>query len=69
MRLTLSPEGLAEGQLALGITGGRTLSSRRGSPPPMLGFLWGIEAFEEACEGPGGSSPSCFSSLANSSSS
>lgn len=66
--MMLLPDGSAEGQLALGITGGRTLSNKRGSPPPILGFLCGIEAFEDACDGPGGSSPSCFSNLANSSS-
>lgn len=37
--------GLAEGQLARGITGGKTESRRSGRPPPMLGvrpllLLW-----------------------------
>jgi len=63
------PDESAEGQLARGITGGRTLSNNRGKPPPMLGFRCGIEALDEARDGSVGSCASCFSNLANSSSS
>lgn len=64
-----SPEESADGQLALGMTGGRTLSNNKGRPPPMLGLRCGIDALDEACDGSTGSCANCFSNLANSSSS
>lgn len=64
-----SPDESADGQLALGMTGGRTLSNNKGRPPPMLGLRCGIDALDEACDGSTGSCANCFSNLANSSSS
>ena len=63
------PDESADGQLALGMTGGRTLSNNKGRPPPMLGLRCGIDALDEACDGSTGSCANCFSNLANSSSS
>lgn len=63
------PDESADGQLALGMTGGRTLSSNKGRPPPMLGLRWGIDALDEACDGSTCSCANCFSNLASSSSS
>lgn len=64
-----SPDGSADGQLALGMTGGRTLSNNKGRPPPMLGLRCGIDALDEACDVSTASCANCFSNLANSSSS
>lgn len=69
MKESHSPDESADGQLALGMTGGRTLSNNKGRPPPMLGLRCGIDALDEACDGSTGSCANCFSNLANSSSS
>lgn len=64
------PEESAEGQLARGMTGGRTLSSSSGNPPLMLWFRCDTDVLEDACDcSTCCSCAHCFSNRASSSSS